>query len=398
MSEQTRERFESQSKDQLEFCSMEGRGTIADTSANSGVETATTPIRAPQTRRTAAIDVLTRALRSPTHGPEDTIAGGNANASQIANNEAAASAAARSFLDQTCSVYVLDADTASPPHTEGENRIKIFGCWNFLHQAMNEIERLEGERQRLLLLEQRQAAATGAAAVALPPHLLSETRLLAELAVKVARRSDDLDRQKVATCVENFCGRGNASASARDGLGADATKATSGDANRHFQDMAANRGLSSSSSTGNRSNTNDLIPEMVRANAEIREIVTGRIAAFSFNNKTSAPAGSPSSSPTSLSASASASQSFSMSSALEDPLVVETFCKFLAANAVSNGPEKLRRFLNDWIIPGATVGDDTFTLVHDNNFSLRNTDTATINTYQPPINHQAIPIRYFLLR
>eukprot|EP00536_Pseudo-nitzschia_multiseries_P000220 jgi/Psemu1/321499/estExt_fgenesh1_pg.C_30069 len=142
--------------------------------------------------------------------------------------------------------------------------------------------------------------------------------LLAEFAVKVARRSDDLDGQKVATCVENFCS---------------STSSPGSLANRQPQEHR---------------NIGVLLPELVRANAEIREIVTGRIAAFSFHNHHGRGplAGATPVSP-------------APTSALEDSRVVETFCKFLAANAVSNGPERLRRFLNDWIIPGATAGEDS---------------------------------------
>jgi len=68
---------------------------------------------------------------------------------------------------------------------------KIFGCWNFLHQAMSEIEQFEDERQHqhlLLLRQQQQRQATTHTNVhadatirhTLPPGLLSETRLLAE--------------------------------------------------------------------------------------------------------------------------------------------------------------------------------------------------------------------------
>ena len=90
---------------------------------------------------------------------------------------------ARTFLDRTSSIYVLDATdiTTKPPHT--------YGCWNFIHQAMNEVERAESK----LLQED--------------PHSISplvhHAQLLATMALKVARRSNTTDKQLVATCIEN---------------------------------------------------------------------------------------------------------------------------------------------------------------------------------------------------
>jgi hypothetical protein len=107
-------------------------------------------------------------------------------------------------------------------------------------------------------------------------------------------------------------------------------------------DATTSNNNSTADNTRNNSGGHDihvLLPHMVRSNAEIREIVTGRIAAFSFNG------GQPS----------SPLSSSMPTTAFADPLVVETFCRFLAANAVSNGAERLRRFLSDWIIPGATA-------------------------------------------
>lgn len=333
-----------------------------------------------QNRRTAAIDVLTKALLSPPIQEEndETTTGNEVEAS---NAVTAAALSARSFLDTTCSVYVLDGSnsiigansattlgtnaSATSPNTLGsshndnnnDNLPKIFGCWNFLHQAMNEIERFEDEQNHL-------AATNGNIKQGSQPALLSETRLLAEFAVKVARRSDDLDRQKVATCVENFCGSNTSSLA---GSGSSSSLANAGGKeNANIGDSSGNASNNNDNDTNdsqpdrnqksrldvnqnkNESNTGGsnhdihvLLPHLVRANAEIREIVTGRIAAFSFNG------GQPTS-PLSM-------PNPTATTAFADPQVVETFCRFLAANAVSNGPERLRRFLNDWIIPGATV-------------------------------------------
>ena len=330
---------------------------------NVVVDTAATVV---PNRRTAAIDVLTRALLSPPiqEEREDTEASrANANANAIA----AAASAARSFLNTTCSVYVLDADTSgnsvigpnsattsiantSPTNalgssnnnsndadTSNDNMPKIFGCWNFLHQAMNEIERFEDEQNHMA------SNNTGS-----QPALLAETRLLAEFAVKVSRRSDELDRQKVATCVENFCGSSTARRSASSaslasaGGKENATNDSSSDANNDSQPKGR-LDTSKSDDTESQHDIRVLLPHLVRSNAEIREIVTGRIAAFSFNGGQ----------PTSPLATGTTPTAFA------DPLVVETFCRFLAANAVSNGAERLGRFLNDWIIPAATVDPAT---------------------------------------
>lgn len=118
---------------------------------------------------------------------------------------------ARSFLDRTSSIYVLDATNMSKP--------KTYGCWNFIHQAINEIERAE---------------ASQLPSVALSPHV----QLLANMALRVARRSNDLDKHLVATCIEN--------ASKYHGTASDAQK-------------------------------------LIDINVEIRDIVMGRIAALALD-------------------------------------------------------------------------------------------------------------------
>mmetsp|Transcript_22212 Transcript_22212/g.61835 ORF Transcript_22212/g.61835 Transcript_22212/m.61835 type:complete len:1475 (-) Transcript_22212:116-4540(-) len=355
-------------------------GGLGDVAAGNAVTRGVETTARAQARRTAAIDVLTRALKSPPHvvsedvdGTKRTSTSGDVSASsrEEAAAVAAAASAARSFLDQTCSVYVLDADTSSTSSSaagasgslasgESSNIPKIFGCWNFLHQAMNEIERFEDE--------QRQQLAQQATIHTPPIQLLSETRLLAEFAVKVARRSDDLDRRKVATCLENFCSSHSSISSVSD-----ASSSNSGGSfvNRQPQER--------SGATGNNDTRNIgvLLPELVRANAEIREIVAGRIAAFSFhnnhrNNTTLGTTGA------------------SYTSALEDPRVVETFCKFLAANAVSNGTERLRRFLNDWIIPGATAGEGG---IGENPGAVgaSNPQTNSVGNKRQRVSHDRLP-------
>ena len=93
---------------------------------------------------------------------------------------------ARIFLEQTTSIYVLDATDSSKP--------KTYGCWNFIHQAMNEIERHE-------------ARSPGAAHETITPRdgegLVNHAQLLASMALKVARRSPVKEKALVATCISN---------------------------------------------------------------------------------------------------------------------------------------------------------------------------------------------------
>lgn len=122
---------------------------------------------------------------------------------------------ARSFLDRTSSIYVLDATNLSKP--------KTYGCWNFIHQAINEVERAEAAAQL-----------SPSSSSKLFPHV----QLLANMALRVARRSNDLDKELVATCIDN--------ASKYHGSASDAQK-------------------------------------LIEVNGEIRDIVMGRIAALALD-------------------------------------------------------------------------------------------------------------------
>ena len=128
---------------------------------------------------------------------------------------------ALAFLDRTSSIYVLDATDASNP--------KTYGGWNFIHQALNELERHE-----------RNYGSNGTTA---GPGLCSHVQLLAAMSQRVARRSPLSDRKLVVTCVDN----------------ASQYHATANEAEA-----------------------------LIVLNSEIREIVLGRIAAmvfdFSFHN------------------------------------------------------------------------------------------------------------------
>jgi hypothetical protein len=157
---------------------------------------------------------------------KDTVCAGNCSmivmepALQILDRALQGEEDARSFLDRTSSIYVLDATDITKP--------KTYGCWNFIHQAINEVERAERQNVAKLI-----------------PHV----QLLATMALRVARRSNKIDKHLVDTCIQN--------AAKYHGSASEASK-------------------------------------LVEINVEIRDIVMGRIAALaldpSFHRHTSSSA------------------------------------------------------------------------------------------------------------
>jgi hypothetical protein len=71
---------------------------------------------------------------------------------------------------------------------------------------------------------------------------------------------------------------------------------------------------------------------LIVLNAEIREIVMGRIAAMVFDFSFHNPNGP-------------------HLSAFSDPVAMEGLCSVLSANAVSSGPQAINHFMLEWIIP-----------------------------------------------
>jgi hypothetical protein len=173
---------------------------------------------------------------------------------------------ALAFLDRTSSIYVLDVTDSSKP--------KTYGGWNFIHQALNELERHE-----------RNFGSSGGASGT--GNIRSYVQLLAAMSQRVARRSPQSDRKLVSTCVENAA-QYNASANEAEAL--------------------------------------------IVLNAEIREIVMGRIAAMVFDFSFHNPNGP-------------------HLSAFSDPVAMEGLCSVLSANAVSSGPQAINHFMLEWIIP-----------------------------------------------
>lgn len=183
----------------------------------------------------------------------------------VINRSLAGDSEARDFLETTFSSYALDVSDSSNP--------KTFGGWNFINQAMNEIERYEGRygmRQGL--------------------NMVGHARLLASMALGLARRSPKSDQDLIDKCVKEASGR------------------------PILQDQ---------------------VKWLKDVNFELREIVMGRIAAtafdFSFHRRSAS----------------------TVKSAFADRVVVDTLCATLSANAVSNGPSAIGHFSTEWIIPSA---------------------------------------------
>lgn len=179
---------------------------------------------------------------------------------------------ARSFLERTSSIYVLDVTDASSP--------KTYGCWNFIHQSLNEVERSESyaQQSRDFSMETKDSALT------------HHVRLLASMALRVARRSPNSERSIVSTCIAN----------------------------------AAEYHCSSSQSQW-----------LIDLNLELREIVMGRIAAMAFDFSFHRRIG------------------HCAYSAFADKIVLDSFCAVLSANAVSTGPQAIKHFATEWIIPSS---------------------------------------------
>ena len=145
--------------------------------------------------------------------------GGGDPALDVLNRALNGDHSALSFLERTTSIYVLDATDPSKP--------KTYGGWNFIHQAMNEIERNEAEQLRI-----------GGAVDS--TRLVGHVQLLATMAQRVARRSPSVDRKLIQTCVSNA-------------------------SQYHYNYNTANA------------------QTLIDLNSEIREIVMGRIAAMAFD-------------------------------------------------------------------------------------------------------------------
>jgi hypothetical protein len=190
-----------------------------------------------------------------------------------------------SFLEQTASIYVLDAAKPGHPTT--------FGWWNFLNDALNEVERYE---EGTLSNNPTYAAAAGVSpttnrnANPLDPHV----RLLATITRRIARRPPSSDRRLIGTCLAN--------------------------ASMTHMHLLANPETSRS---------------LLQNNDHLREIDMGRIAAivfdYSFHRKRR--------------------NTNMIHSAFSDAVAMEQLCGVIAANAVSTGPNAVRHLVSNWIVP-----------------------------------------------
>jgi hypothetical protein len=189
-----------------------------------------------------------------------------------------------SFLEQTASIYVLDATTPGQPTT--------YGWWNFLNNALNEVERYE---EGTSINNPAYASAAGVSpsingnSNPLDPHV----RLLATITRRMARRPPSSDRRLIGTCL----------------------------ANASMTHLAL-------LSNPNTSRT------LLQNNEQLRERDMGRIAAivfdYSFHRKRNANV---------------------IYSAFSDPVAMEMFCGAIAANAVSTGPNAVKHLVSNWIVP-----------------------------------------------
>jgi hypothetical protein len=229
-----------------------------------------------------ALDVLTRALQGD--------------------------AGAQSFLEQTCNIYVLDVAgttmiTKSRIDTSMEDILKdhpqhtlpkLYGCWNFLHQALNEMDqRLHNNSSNNNNHNQDTFAMESSFII---QQQLQVLLLLAQVAVKVARRSNVADRQLVLTCLENHYGHPH-------------------------------------HNNNNNKNYRSIAQQLVEENAQLRDIVMGRIAAFALD-------------PSSLQRQRLQQDAFHAAVA-----VLSTFHQAMAAHAISN--HNVQHLLLDWMIPSS---------------------------------------------
>lgn len=88
---------------------------------------------------------------------------------------------ALSFLERTASIYVLNYN-AEGKHT-------TYGCWDFMNQALNEIERFENDAAR--------------AGYIASTHIESHVQLLCTMCQRAARRGPETDRRLIGTCLLN---------------------------------------------------------------------------------------------------------------------------------------------------------------------------------------------------
>jgi hypothetical protein len=203
--------------------------------------------------------------------------------------------AALSFLERTASIYVFDGTNPGQP--------KICGAWDFLSQALTEVERYEGRIMSSMNhshghshshsqnLNMPHSPGGGPASI---PNLEGHVQLLATMSRRAARRSPVGDQKLVEVCLSNASYHGSAEQA------------------RHLID----------------------------SNRHMREREMGRLAAmvfdFSYHNQRHSP---------------SKPGPGVYQSAFSNPIAMESLCAVVAANAISSGPHAFVNLVSDWIVP-----------------------------------------------
>lgn len=126
-------------------------------------------------------------------------------------------AGALSFLERTAAIYVYDSTTSGPT---GTSQPKICGAWDFLNQALSEVERHESRVTEL--------------------SLDAHAQLLATMSRKAARRCPASDQRLVEVCLRNAA---------------------------HFHEHGSN----------------DFAHHLIQNNQQMRDRVMGRIATITFD-------------------------------------------------------------------------------------------------------------------
>lgn len=210
--------------------------------------------------------------------------------------------ASLSFLERTSSIYVFDGTNPGQP--------KICGTWDFLSQALTELERLEAKlstpgglnfsppRHNGNMYPHSPNAGDLGIGFGAVPNLQGHVQLLATMSQRAARRSPISDQKLVEICLTNASYRGS----------------------------------------------KEQARLLIENNRKLREREMGRLAAmvFDFSYHRSGEQ------PRALSPTATTAQ---YQSAFSNPLAMESLCAVVAANTISTGPNEVVNLVSTWIIP-----------------------------------------------
>ena len=189
-------------------------------------------------------------------------------------------AGALSFLERTAAIYVYDCTSQAP---------KICGAWDFLNQALTEVERYESRLAHWHALGQT----NGYGNVNLEAHV----QLLATMSRRAARRCPASDQRLVELALSNAA---------------------------HFHEHGSN----------------EHARHLIDINRQMRDRVMGRIAAiaFDFTNHRRR-------------ANVNGNAYTQTETAFSHPVTMDSLCAIVAANAISTGPHEFTNLVLDWIIP-----------------------------------------------